>query len=138
MIKKIIIFTALLSLLVAPTSVSAQIPALPGVSVDPIFNPNFIISDNDMLNPNAMTLAEVQEFLAAKPGILANYKIFKPQIAMEQTAAEIIYQAAQTEGISPKVLLVLLQKEQSLVEDPTPTQYAFDWATGYAVCDGCS
>lgn len=136
--KNFLFIIITLSLLVTPASVSAQIPAMPGVPVDPVFNPNFIISDNDMLNPNAMALTEVQEFLAAKPGILAGYKIFKPQIAMEQTAAEIIFQAAQTNGISPKVLLVLLQKEQSLVEDPTPTQYAFDWATGYAVCDGCS
>ncbi len=136
--KNIIFTITLFSLLFAPVFASAQIPALPGVPVDPVFNPNFIISDSDMLNPDAMTLPEVQDFLAAKPGILAGYKIFKPEIAMEQTAAEIIYQAAQTEGISPKVLLVLLQKEQSLVEDPTPTQYAFDWATGYAVCDGCS
>lgn len=57
-----------------------------------------------------------------------------------QSAAQIIYGVAQSCGISPKVLIVLLQKEQGLVTDnwPWPTQY--QKATGYgcpdtAACD---
>ncbi len=52
-----------------------------------------------------------------------------------KTAAQIIYEVAQSCGVSPKVLLVLLQKEQSLVTDdwPWPTQYRS--ATGYGCPD---
>lgn len=42
-----------------------------------------------------------------------------------ETAAQIIYKVSQSCGISPKVILVMLQKEQSLVTDdwPWPIQY---------------
>jgi hypothetical protein len=45
--------------------------------------------------------------------------------ATNESAATIIYRVAQSCGISPRVLLVTLQKEQSLVTDdwPWPTQY---------------
>ena len=33
---------------------------------------------------------------------------------------------------------MLIQKEQSLVEDPDPTERQLDWAAGYGVCDICS
>jgi hypothetical protein len=50
-------------------------------------------------------------------------------------AAGIIYRIAQSCGINPQVLLVLLQKEQTLVTDdwPWPTQYRS--ATGYGCPD---
>ena len=43
----------------------------------------------------------------------------------KETAAQIIYNVAQSCGISPKVLLVMLEKEQSLITDdwPWPVQY---------------
>ena len=52
-----------------------------------------------------------------------------------QSAAEIIWNASQIYNINPQVLLVLLQKEQSLITDtwPWPEQYAK--ATGYACPD---
>lgn len=45
--------------------------------------------------------------------------------ASNESAATIIYNVAQSCGISPKVILVTLQKEQSLVTDdwPWPVQY---------------
>ncbi|MFH0856965.1 MAG: hypothetical protein V1860_03650, partial [bacterium] len=52
-----------------------------------------------------------------------------------KSAAEIIYRSANDYKISPKYLLVLLQKEQSLIETAKPTQYQLDWATGFARCD---
>ncbi len=57
-----------------------------------------------------------------------------------KSAAQIIYEVGVSCGVNPKVLIVLLQKEQSLVTDdwPWPTQYRS--ATGYgcpdtAACD---
>lgn len=56
------------------------------------------------------------------------------------SAAEIIYHVSQTCGINTKVLLVLLQKEQSLVTDDWPWPVQYQKATGYgcpdtAACD---
>jgi len=31
-----------------------------------------------------------------------------------------------------------MQKEQSLIEDGTPTDDQLNWATGYGICDGCT
>ncbi len=47
-----------------------------------------------------------------------------------QTAAEIIYNAGQQYNINPQVLLVLLQKEQSLITDDWPWSSQYSSATG--------
>ena len=58
-----------------------------------------------------------------------------------ETAAHIIYQAAQDYKINPQVLIVLLEKEQGLITDKWPnTNYQYRSATGYgcpdtAACD---
>lgn len=51
------------------------------------------------------------------------------------SAAEIIKYAADTYGISPKVLIVLLQKEQSLITDDWPWTTQYRSATGYGCPD---
>ncbi len=62
------------------------------------------------------------------------------EIGSGQTAAEIIYEAAQANRINPQVLLVLLQKETSLITDKIPNSLDYSKATGYgcpdtAACD---
>ncbi len=52
-----------------------------------------------------------------------------------ETAAEIITKVAQACGISQRVLLITLEKEQSLVTDSWPTVRQIDVATGYACPD---
>ncbi len=52
-----------------------------------------------------------------------------------KSAARIIYDAAQEFTISPKVLIVLLQKEQGLVTDTWPLNLQYRSATGYACGD---
>lgn len=57
-----------------------------------------------------------------------------------QSAAQIIYDVGKACGISQKVLLVLLQKEQNLVTDDWPWSIQYRSATGYgcpdtAACD---
>lgn len=47
-----------------------------------------------------------------------------------ESAAIIISKVARSCGINPRVLLVILQKEQSLITDTWPTAYQFDYATG--------
>ncbi len=57
-----------------------------------------------------------------------------------RSAAKVIYDVAQKYRINPKVLIVLLQKEQGLVTDTWPLAIQFRSATGYgcpdtAACD---
>lgn len=133
------------------------------------FNPGRIIDDSVFFNKDAMSVSDIQSFLQSKvPSCDTNHtsgnsSYSPPWTCLYQyrenttthannignpssnpagsiTAAQIIYNAAQSYNISPKVLLVLLQKEQSLITDtwPYPSQYRS--ATGYgcpdsSVCD---
>ena len=52
------------------------------------------------------------------------------------SAAQIIYNAAQEYGISPKVLLVLLKKEsQNVLNDNWPVKGQYKYAMGYGCPD---
>lgn len=55
--------------------------------------------------------------------------------AGHKSSARIIYDVAKSCGINPQVLLVLLQKEQSLVTDTWPWSIQYQRATGYACPD---
>jgi hypothetical protein len=55
--------------------------------------------------------------------------------AGRKSAAEIIYDVSQACGINPQVLIVLLQKEQSLVTDDWPWPRQYRSATGYGCPD---
>lgn len=62
------------------------------------------------------------------------------EIGTGMTAAEIIHTAAEENHINPQVLLVLLQKESSLITDKVPNSLDYSKATGYgcpdtAACD---
>lgn len=52
-----------------------------------------------------------------------------------ETAAHIIWQAAQDYKINPQVLIVLLEKEQGLITDPYPHSGQYRSATGYGCPD---
>lgn len=110
---------------------SSFLPALAQAQME--FDYNYILSDNDMFDYKSMSFDEIQSFLIAKGSSLATYR--DPITSLR--AAEVIYTTAQDFQISPKFLIALLQKEQSLIENNNPSSYNYDWATGYAVCDGC-
>ena len=99
------------------------------------FNPNYILSDFELHDSFSMDLNQIQHFLGR--GFLADY-VTEDWQGNTKYASDIIWRAAQNHKINPKFLLVLLQKEQSLVEDDAPNDRQLDWATGYAVCDDCS
>lgn len=154
----LLIITLILPSLLIPAVSRAQ------ATIDPNFNPNNIVSDADLLDYGAMGLADIQNFLLKKGSYLANYYATDTN-SVYRSAAEIIYNAAHnnyncdnvtlsdtpTEAekqakcqhittINPKFLLILLQKEQGLIEDPNPTQGSLYSATGYACPDiwGCN
>lgn len=101
------------------------------------FNPDYIISDQELVDYNSMSLSQVQRFLEDKGGALPWYFATDTD-GITRTAAEIIWRVSQVHKISPKVILVTLQKEQSLIMDFTPLPSQYEWATGYGVCDACS
>ncbi|MDQ7814862.1 MAG: hypothetical protein RDU25_03620 [Patescibacteria group bacterium] len=117
--------------LLVPTYIQAQTP-----SIDAGFDPNRILEDEDIFDANGMSYERMVSFLRSK-GALADYITIDID-GVPKTAAEIIWRVSQTYKMNPKYLLVLLQKEQSLVEDPSPSQRQMDWAAGYGVCDSCS
>jgi len=99
------------------------------------FNPDSILTNDDVLSIEGMSFDYLKNFLRGK-GKLADL-IVTDIDGQQKTAADVIWRVANTYKINPKYLLALLQKEQSLVEDPNPSQEHLDWATGYAVCDNC-
>lgn len=117
------------------------------------WDPGYIISDAAFYNGNAMATVDVQWFMAnANPACSSGYTCIKdfrsttrsiPADAMcsayngggVESAAEIITKVGQACGISQRVLLVLLQKEQSLITSPAPTASRYDRAMGYACPD---
>jgi hypothetical protein len=122
------------------------------------FDPRLIISDYNFFNAHAMSERDIQSFLeslscrpkdtspclweyhqdtVSQPAQGAGHCAAYPGEAHER-ASRIIAKVAEACGISPRVLLVLLQKEQSLITRPGASGYVR--ATGYgcpdtAACD---
>ncbi|MBU4332723.1 hypothetical protein KKD19_07125 [Patescibacteria group bacterium] len=101
------------------------------------FNPHYILSNTEMTDYASMGMFDIVQFIKNKGGTLYTAR-FEDIDGKTKSAPALIYNAAKNYEINPKVLLVTLQKEQSLVDNPAPTQKNYDWATGWAVCDGCS
>ncbi len=101
------------------------------------FDPNYIISDEEINDYNSLTLQDIRDFLEEHGSYLAHYTCHDKE-GNPREAAEVIYTLAQQNKINPKFMLVLLQKEQGLVENPHPTQRQLDAATGYGCPDGGS
>ena len=110
-------------------------PLFPTRAQTLVVNPHYLVSDSEMLDVYSMSLVDIERFLIR--GALDEYSGSDVNGA-QRSAAEIIFNAAQEFDLSPRFLLVLLQREQSLVEDDSLTQDQLDWAMGYAVCDDCS
>lgn len=112
--------------------VRAQAPP----NLDPDFNPNYILTDDDIFDVYGMSYDYLKNFLKQK-GTLADLQITDID-GKAKNAVDIIWRVANSYKLNPKYLIALLQKEQSLVEDPDPSENQLAWATGFAVCDSCS
>jgi hypothetical protein len=115
------------------------------------YNSSYLISDKLFTDNTSMSAASIQNFLNSKNSGLKNYTdvedcgpLSNPHHTYYTTyyncgnssAAQIIYDAAQAYQISPKAILATLQKEQSLVTNPSPTQSEINCAMGYNSCSG--
>ncbi len=125
------------------------------------FNPNNLIDDKIFSNKNTMTVSQIQKFLEDRGSILANtsnsfLELYREPVndratkerledpgaskTIPRTAAELIYDAAQSSGINPQVILVTLNKEQSLITGHQNTtgerlQRALDFSLGFGCPD---
>jgi len=117
------------------------------------FDPGYIVSDDAFYDSSAMSEQEIQAFLEsvscrADEGVrcLADFTqstTTQPALGgahcaeyrggIRERASRIIAKAAEACGVSPRTLLVLLQKEQSLLTRPSVSGY--ERATGYGCPD---
>lgn len=131
-------------------------------AVSPNFNPNRLVEDSVFSNASAMNGASaIQRFLEDRNSILANtnnsflLQLKEPinnqalkttledpgaDSTVPRTAAQLIWDASRHSGINPQVILVTLQKEQSLVtgrQNATAEQLqrALDFSMGFGCPD---
>ncbi len=103
------------------------------------FNPGWIISDQEFTDSTSMTAPDVQSFLARRGGTLTAKQV-QDFNGTTKRVSDAIVEIARAYNINPKVILVTLQKEQSLLTHKSPSQRAYDYAMGYGCPDsgGCS
>ncbi len=134
--------------------------------VDVAFNPGNLIDDLVFSDVQTFGGAEgIQKFLESKGSLLANTEMNfllklkepgsvqlktgledpQPNLGRLRTAAELIWDASRQSGLNPQVILVTLNKEQSLISghqnsSPERLQRALDFAMGFDCPDstGCS
>ncbi|MFP5250978.1 MAG: hypothetical protein ACLGHD_01250 [Actinomycetes bacterium] len=125
------------------------------------FDPGYIISDEEFFDSDSMTVEEIQAFLedvsvACSPGYYCADTVVMPRATTPraadrycdgyasrtgETVAKIVFKVAESCGINPKVLLVMLQKEQGLfryattLSDAMVSTYKYKAAMGYACPD---
>jgi hypothetical protein len=97
------------------------------------FDPTTIMSDSSFRDVTG-SAAEIQAFLNQQPGSLKSYR-GRDHNGVTKSAAEMIADAAAAWNVSPKVILVTLQKEQSLLARANPSGTAMDWALGVGKTD---
>jgi hypothetical protein len=138
----------------APPAIPERATAIATEEVDMAdFSAGRIVSDFTFFNADAMTESEIQSFLQSRScrstddsPCLWEYRESTVSHsdagaghcdayagAEHERASRIISKVATACGISPRVLLVLLQKEQSLLSRPTESGYLR--ATGYGCPD---
>lgn len=111
-----------------------------------------VMSNDDFIAINSMTEQQIHDYLVSTNSYLKDY------VENDKRAATIIYEAshgaydaavgtakgvsitAETGTVSPRVIMVFLQKEQSLITKTARDDYALTYAMGYDCPDatGCS
>lgn len=125
------------------------------------FNPSLLLADDRFSDTGTLGGAEgIQKFLQNKGSALANTSADflvklrepsdvnlksqlpdpRPALGRLRTAAELIYDASTSAGLNPQVVLVTLEKEQTLVDGTFTSsqslQRALDHALGFGCPDG--
>jgi hypothetical protein len=114
------------------------------------FNANRLIDDGIFNNVGSMSAAQIDAFLNARNSCISTNSGFSAvdpigyspsggyQYGGNVSAGTVIAHAAQAYDLNPQVLLVTLQKEQSLVTSTSCSTNTIAKAMGYACPDGGS
>lgn len=140
--------------------VSAQAAELPPSIADG----GYIIGDAEFFDGTSMSADEVQAFLEGKvrscrasasgPACLKDFRTTLPSIAADRycdaiaggtnlRASDVIARVGAACDVNPKVILVMLQKEQGLVTSAAPSAWSYRAAMGqmcpdHAPCDAAA
>lgn len=106
-----------------------------------------LIDDATLLNSSTMSANDIQYFLTSMGSGLASRTFYFDCVATDASeiyyrnagapcgqtvlASQVIYFASQIYGINPRAILVILQKEQSLITTANPTDWQLNQAMGY-------
>ncbi len=132
----LLLFLSLLFISTAPKHASAA------------YDGGRLIDDNVFLNSTSMSPQDIQSFLTARGGAIANrsfimdcpsagtqannaYIALGAPCGQTVLASSIIYYTAQVYGVNPRVIIATMQKEQSLITATNPTNRQFVQAMGY-------
>ncbi|HVX58688.1 MAG TPA: hypothetical protein VG964_03040 [Candidatus Saccharimonadales bacterium] len=143
-LKKIVRLSPLLVLM------ASLFLAMPAVKAD--YDAAYLVSDDLFTDAGSMSVNSIQSFLSSKGSSLATYKTTEDcgstsgshysyyatyyHCGKTESAATIIYDAAHAYSISPRTIMATLQKEQSLITDPSPSSSQINCAMGYNSCSG--
>ncbi len=130
------------------------------VASDTAFDPGYILSDDVLSDSRSLTEAQVQAFIADRaPGCAFTsattcLRAYRSELsarpasvggqcaplegASSALASRIVFRVARACHINPKVLLVMLQKEQGLLSAVSPTDRAYRVAMGYGCPDSAA
>lgn len=140
------------SSVVASTTAGAATTAIRPATLDG-WNAGNIISDAVFTDKSTMSAQQIQDFFNAKvPSCQSGYTCLKDFRVTSQnrpadaycsgysgtaneSAASIIYRVSQSCNINPRVLIVMLQKEQGLVTHTWPSGWRYDSALGQGCPD---
>ena len=124
------------------------------------FDPGFIISDDALSDSRSLTEDQVQAFIAEQSAGCAFtsattcLRVYLSDLparpaspggqcdavegASHALASRIVFEVARACRINPKVLLVMLQKEQGLITAVSPSDRAYRVAMGYGCPDSAA
>ena len=129
---------------------ACMLTGVPKVLADYPYDSANLISDSLFTNSSSMSVAAIQTFLNNENSGIRNltdtencsstktpYSFnYYPNCGKTVSAATIIYDAGQAYGINPQAIMATMQKEQSLVSDPSPSAAQINCAMGYNSCSG--
>ena len=155
------LFSVIMALAMIVTIFSPASVAL-AEGIDPSFDPGMLIPDSAFTDTGTFgSAAGIQKFLEQNNSVLANkasdfvaklkepdtltkvgLEDPQPSLSKPRTAAELIYDAGMKHGLNPQVILVKLEKEQSLITGKftgDTLQKRLDRAVGFGCPDyeGC-
>ncbi|MGH7195068.1 MAG: hypothetical protein ACREJM_16265, partial [Candidatus Saccharimonadales bacterium] len=136
--------SAALLILTAVVAAGALLPLGQAAAFTPSYNSSNLIDNPTLTASGTMSAGQVQAFLNSLGSGIRNYsdveacsatiKPYYHHCGQRISAAQIIYDSAHAYGVNPRAILATMEKEQSLVTDPSPSSSQINCAMGYNSC----